>query len=48
MATHSNPFSCLENATDRGKWQAIVCGVAKSGHNWATEHAHTYLLQIAV
>ena len=23
-------YSCLENSTDRGAWQAIVCGVAKS------------------
>jgi len=21
-------FSCLENPTDRGAWQAIVCGVS--------------------
>ena len=25
------PYSCLENATDRGAWRAIVHGVAK---NW--------------
>ena len=29
MATHSQ-YSCLENSTDRGDWQAIVHGVAKS------------------
>ena len=23
-------YSCLENTTDRGAWQATVCGVAKS------------------
>ena len=29
---HGNPLqlSCLENLTDRGAWQAIVHGVAKS------------------
>ena len=24
-------YSCLENAMDRGAWQATVCGVTKSG-----------------
>ena len=30
---HGNPlqYSCLENPTDRGAWQATVHGVAKSG-----------------
>ena len=29
---HSNPlqYSCLENSMDRGTWQAMVLGVAKS------------------
>ena len=29
---HDNPpqYSCLENSMDRGAWQAIVHGVAKS------------------
>ena len=29
---NGNPlqYSCLENFMDRGAWQAIVCGVAKS------------------
>ena len=29
---HSNPlrYSCLENPTDRGAWQATVCRVAES------------------
>ena len=29
---NGNPlqYSCLENAMDRGIWQATVCGVAKS------------------
>ena len=30
MATHSLQYSCLENPRDRGSWQAIVHGVAKS------------------
>ena len=30
MATHSSQYSCLENPMDRGAWQAIVHGVAKS------------------
>ena len=30
---NGNPlqYSCLENATDKGAWQATVHGVAKSG-----------------
>ena len=30
--THGNPpqYSCLNNSMDRGPWQPIVCGVAKS------------------
>ena len=29
---HGNPlqYSCLENATDRGAWQATVHGITKS------------------
>ena len=29
---HGNPlqYSCLDNSTDRGAWQATVCRVAKS------------------
>ena len=31
-------YSCLENSTNRGAWQAIVHGVAKRvGHNRATD-----------
>ena len=32
---NGNPlqYSCLENSMDRGAWQAIVNGVAKSGHD---------------
>ena len=35
---HGNPpqYSCLENPMDRGTWQATVHGVAKIGHEWAT------------
>ena len=28
-------YSCLGNPMDRGAWQAIVLGVAKSWHTWA-------------
>ena len=32
---HSNPlqYSCLENPTNRGTWQAIVIGSQKVGHD---------------
>ena len=30
-------YSCLENPTDRGVWQARVHGVAKVGHNLVTK-----------
>ena len=30
-------YSCLENPTDRGAWQAMVHGVAKAGHDLATK-----------
>ena len=35
---HSNPlqYSCLENPTDRGAWQATVHGVAESDTILAT------------
>ena len=38
---HGNPlqYSCLENPTDRGAWQATVHGVAKSQILLST-HAH--------
>ena len=26
----------------RGAWQATVHGVARVGHDWATEHTHTH------
>jgi len=37
---NGNPlqYSCLENPMDRGAWQAIVYGVAKSQTYLATEH----------
>ena len=40
-------YSRLENPTARGAWQATVYGVAKIGHDWATELTwsnwiHTY------
>ena len=36
---NSNPlqYSCLENPTDRGAWEATVHGVEMVGHNLATE-----------
>ena len=42
---NGNPlqYSCLENPTARGTWQATVHGVAKSCtwlNNWALTHAH--------
>ena len=30
-------YSCLENAMDRGAWQAIVHGVARVGHDLVTK-----------
>ena len=39
---NGNPllYSWLENSMDRGAWWATVHGVAKSWHDWATEHTH--------
>ena len=36
---NGNPlqYSCLENPTDRGAWQATVHGVTRVGHNLVTE-----------
>ena len=36
---NGNPlqYSCLENPTDRGAWQATVHGVAKVRHDLATK-----------
>ena len=34
-------YSCLENSTDRGDWQAQVHGVAKSWIQVST-HTHTH------
>ena len=41
---NGNPlqYSCLENPTDRGVWQATVCEVANSWLNWAI-HTHTHI-----
>ena len=36
-------YSCLENSMDRGAWQAVVHGVERVGHDWATKHAQTFL-----
>ena len=44
---NGNPlqYSCLENPTDRGAWQATVHGIARVGHDLATKpptmlHSH--------
>ena len=36
---NGNPlqYSCLENPTDRGAWQATVHGVARVGHDLVTK-----------
>ena len=36
---NGNPlqYSCLENAMDRGAWQATVHGVSRVGHDLATK-----------
>ena len=34
-------YSCLENPIDRGTWWATVHGVARVGHNLATEPPST-------
>ena len=36
---NGNPvqYSCLENPMDRGAWWATIHGVARVGHNLATE-----------
>ena len=43
---NGNPlqYSCLENPTDRGAWQATVHGVARVGHNLATSLRRLLLL----
>ena len=33
-------YSCLENPTDRGTWQATVHGVTTVKHNLATKSPH--------
>ena len=35
-------YSCLENSMDRGAWQAIVHGVAKSGIQQSTQQTKVY------
>ena len=41
---NDNPFqySCVENAMDRGAWQATVHGVAKESDT--PEHTHIHIL----
>ena len=33
-------YSCLQNSMDRGAWQALVHGVAKSQTRWSDKHFH--------
>ena len=42
---NGNPFqySCLENPMDWGAWRAIVRGVARVGHNLATEPPQIFI-----
>ena len=35
--------SCLGNSMDGGAWQATVYGMQRIRHDWATEHARTYM-----
>ena len=38
-------YSCLENSVDRGAWWATVLGIARVGHDWATNTSlHTYFI----
>ena len=37
MASHSLQYPCLENPRGRGAWWAPVHGVARVGHNLATQ-----------
>ena len=40
---------CLENLIDRGAWWAIVHGVTRVGHDWATEYAWwLYRMSLAI
>ena len=34
-------YSCLENSSDRGAWQATSTGWRRAGHSWA--HTHTVI-----
>ena len=40
---NGNPlqYSCLENSSDRGAWQATSTGWRRAGHSWA--HTHTVI-----
>ena len=46
-AGHDNPlqYSCLQNPTDRGAWEATVYGVAKS-QTWLSAHTHMWPLKL--
>ena len=45
---NGNPlqYSCLENSMDRGAWQAIVHGVAKSWTQLSNSHTHTHTQRV--
>ena len=47
---NGNPlqYSCLENSVNRGAWQAIVHGVAKSQTWLSHSHTHCTLLSLAL
>ena len=36
---HPLQYSCRENSTDGGAWQATVLGVARVGHDLATKES---------
>ena len=42
---NGNPlqYSCPENSMDRGAWWATVHGVARVGHDRATQHTHMHI-----
>ena len=46
---NANPlhYSCLENPTDGGTWQATLHGVAKSQAQLSTEHKHSFYIVLA-
>ena len=45
---HGNPlqYSCLEDSTQKGAWQATVHGVQRVRHNLTNERTHTRMLAV--